>query len=630
MKSFLLALILCLFSKVFAQETERVLTDAVKDYSTLQSDIEKMLKLKCPECDSIAANPSTHSFCSFKEFCEKPEIKKDEPILYKNEKGEKILNERYYNLRDDIRSCLRERYADEINGKREELALKLKTQYLQKMMAANKKLQQLISKYNQGNAVAKVSGKILNMSIEAGLNGEDFGWEKKGTSAVDLAAIISVAEKDLKLSLVPEIKKTLAEIQYLKYNQTYEDEVNEMDRALIPEIVPADPFFDWKKLKEAKSAGGQAALLENRKKLAEKTQQAYGVFQETQEEILSYLESKKNKANAAMIERAKEKVKTISFNPPRITETLEKHCQGPNAFYSAKTHSFTICPQMLNFPKMALVETIAHEVAHSIDSCNLSQVFLQKKGPSIAEEAPFEIELKTTGVSKNYTTSFYGTDSNPKNVIQEAMKYKDHPFSSTMSCLKNPKSVGVQTINVDEVKMEVKKALEEMKKKTNGSEKNNTDISYLSFLNEHAEDYFDYMEGCSFGSEGNKGMLRSQMQEAFADKISSEIVAGKLKGLSKQEAEKSILEIGLSYGKTCPNYAPAEKKLIDFAQKEGCPRFFANRSLQDKILRGMDLTDPQFDEHPETNVRLDRNLLAHPAIRKSLNCPQNKGVIYCE
>ncbi len=630
MKSFLLTALICFSFKVFAQETERALSDAVKDYSTLQSDIEKMLKLKCPECEALSGSTTSRPLCSIKDFCEKPEIKKDDPVIYTNESGEKILNDRYYNLRDEVRSCLREKFSDEIAVKREEMMEKLKTQHLQKMMAANKKLLQLMSRYNQGNAVAKVSGKILNMSIEAGLYGDELGWDKKGTTPASLTSIISQAEKELKMTLVPEIKKTLVEIQYLKYNPTYEQEVEAMDRALIPEVTPADPFYDWKKLTDAKAAGSQAKLLENQKKLTEKSQQAYDLFQETRSDILTYLDSKKTRSNAAMIERAKEKVKSISFNPPRLTDTLEKHCQGPNAFYSAKTHSFTICPQMLNFPKIALIETISHEVAHSIDSCNLSQVFIQKKGPSIAEEAPFEIELKTTGPQKNFTSALYGSDYNPSSVLQGPMKYKDHPFSSTMSCLKNPKSVGAKTISVGEVTKEAKAALIALKAKTKGTEKNNTDVSYLQFLNDHGREYFEYLEGCSFNSDGPKGMLRSQMQEAFADKISSEIVAVKLKGKSKTEAEKAILEIGLSYSKMCPNYAPAEKKLIDFAEKEGCKNFFANRTMQEKILRGMDLTDPEFDEHPETSVRLDRNLLAHPDIRKSLQCSANKGVMYCE
>jgi len=630
MKSFLLTVFICFSFKVFAQETERALSDAVRDYSTLQSDIEKMLKLKCPECDAISAESGSRPFCSVKEFCEKPEIKKDDPLIYSNEIGERVLNDRYYNLRDDIRSCLREKYADEINAKREEMTQKLGTQHLQKMMSANKKLQQLMSKYNQGNAVSKVSAEILNLSIEAGLNGENLGWDTKGTPREDLVKLISTAEKKLKLTLVPEIRKTLAEIQFIKYNPTYEEEVNEMDRALIPEILPPDPFYDWKKLTDSKSAGGQAALLENRKKLIEKSESAFQVFQETRADILNYLESKKTKTNAAMIERAKEKVRTISFAPPRLTATLEKHCQGPNAFYSTKTHSFTICPQMLNFPKMALVETIAHEIAHSFDSCNLSQIFVQKRGPTVAEEAPFEIELKSTELQKNYSTVFYGSESNPKNVVQPAMRYSDHPFSKTMSCLENPKSVGAKVIEVDEIKNRARAALEGMKKNTNGNEKNNADINYLSFLTEHAGDYFSYLEGCSFDSEGQNGLARSQMQEAFADKISSEIVASKLAGKSKLDSEKMILEIGLSYGKICPNVAPSEKKLIDFAEKEGCKNFFVHRTYQEKLLRGMDLIDPKFDEHPETRVRLERSLLAHPAVRKSLNCPANKGVQYCE
>lgn len=629
MKCFLLVLIL-LFGplSLFGEEGERALADAVRDYQNIQSDVEKMLRLKCPDCEAIT--PESAKFCSLKEFCQRPELNHDRPVLYKNDKGESVLNEYYYIIRNQVRSCLREKYTDEINLKKDELMTRLKTEHLKKILAANKKLGQLASRYSQGNALSRISSEILTMSVEAGLNQEDFPWEKQGTHRDDLALLITEAENRLKIKLVPEIKKTLVEIQYLKSNPAYGKELEELERTLIPDVVPADPFYDWAKLTDEKAAGSARALQENQKKLKDKSQDAYQLFVETREEMLLYLESKKTRKNADMIERAKEKVKTIRFNPPRLTETLGRVCQSPNAFYSAENHSFTICPQMMNFPRFSLMETIAHEIAHSIDSCNLSKAMMKKKGPSVVEDAPFEIELKTDAPPANYTLASYGEELKPANVVQNFMKYADHPFSETLSCLKDPRSVGAVSLNQNDIKKQIESAMENLQKNHGSDTGNNAQVRYLSHLKQNAEDFFSYAEGCSLEGKGSKNLLRSQMQESFSDKIAAEIVARKLKGKSRQAAEKAILEVTMGYAAPCPNDTDGEKALMKFAEKEGCKNFYSNKSYSERIFTGLAIMDPAFDTHAPTQVRIDRNLLAHPEVRKALSCPLDRGVKYCE
>lgn len=601
-----------------AEDSERTLGDALKDYSTLQAEIDHLLKIKMPECTPGIGNTSDKNpLCSLKSICERPELAHDGPVLYKNAAGETIFADNYYSTRSVLNTCLKDKFADEIAAKKDELLQKLGADHLKKILFANRKLSDLTQKYKQGSAIQKISSAILNMSIEAGLANDDFSWEKQATSRNDLLAIISKAEKKTKLKLNSEIKKTLVEIQYLKNNPDYIREAEKLNAQLIANVLPEDPFYDWSKLDDEK----------NRKLLTQKTQNAYDLFKETANEMTLYLASKKTKKNAAMIDRMLEKIKTIRFDPPRLTEMLTKHCAFPNAFYTPKTHSLTICPQMLNFPKAALMETLAHEMSHSIDSCNFSAKFFKSRGPMVTEDAPFDIDIKMDPSLGNFKTTYDDEGSGTK--VQDKVKLADHPFARTMSCLQKEKSVGAEGINAQAILKKVETALEDLRK-AGQDLPNNAQAVYLHHLKENGKEYFDYFGGCDLSNNGGDGLLRSQMQEAFADKMASEIVARKIAKQTKAEAEKTILEIAISYENICFKEGKTDKMLRDFAVKEGCNQFYENKSEEEKILSAVNMASPDADPHPKTNARIERNLLAQPQIRKTLSCGVDRGVKYCE
>ncbi|MDD4973586.1 MAG: hypothetical protein PHY93_04510 [Bacteriovorax sp.] len=627
MRIFLIFIYSVFISHRLLAQSEETLSDSVKSFQVLQKELDETMRLKTPDCLSGTGLDPIKSYCSVKDYCSMNEIHTDDPILYQNEKGEKVVNDGYYHLREDIRSCLKEKYADEIISKRDELTHKLGTLHLQKIIAANKKLNQLADKYNQGAKIQKISAEILNISLEIGISNSVSDWDKDRPSNIDLRSFLSLAEKRTKITLNPEIKKTLIEIQYLKKNPLYADEVDVVENTLIPEVKSQDPFFDWTLLTDEKAAGGKKALEQNRTRLIKKTQDAYNIFQETRQEILGYLESKKNEMNVEKIERIIERVKTIRFNPPRLTKTVENECKYPNAFYSPDDHSFTICPQMLDYPKIALMEVMAHEISHSYDSCTFSGKIFKNTGPSTVEEAPFDIIIKMDPVLGNYRNSLT-LNLKPKNKNQDIALYADNPFSKTLSCLQDPKSVGAQSIKPEEIKRKTQEQLAELTR-IGQNTPNNTKAKYLNFLNDHQKEYFDYFQGCDFSNNGDT-VARSQMQEAFADKMASEIVARKLKTLSKVEAEKSVLEIALSLGNICENDKAGATKLREFAIKEKCPDFYENLTTEMKVLKAMNIADPKFNSHPVSAIRIDRNLLAHPEIRKALKCPLDSGVKYCE
>lgn len=614
-----------------AASEKRTLTNAVSDYQALKKELDETLKnqTSCSTSPGMAIEQSA-SLCSIKNYCDSAEIKKDSPNLYQNAAGESIVNRLYYKARKNIEGCLKSKYQNEIALKRDEMTSSLKAQHLKKIMAANQKLITLTAKYGQGANLSRIRNEILTMSLETELNGDEVTAGSKN----DLLQILKTAEKRSKTTLKSDIENTLIEIDYLKKNPLYLAEVVKMEEALIPkDTIKKDLFNDFNLLKSAEAAGGEAALKANRDKYTQKVQAAYDLFLETQKEMLEYLEKQKNETNIESIERAKVRVQNIHFEVPRLTSSLEEECVYPNAYYKPSTHSFHLCPQNLNFPRSTLKETMAHELAHSIDPCNLSGEFFKDTAPEEVEEAPFDIEIKMAGVSPHYKNGLIEDPARakPESKIQGKMKYSDNPFSKTISCLQDPLSVGAIVVNPDDIKKKTedsKNILDHLGQ----NNPNNRAARSLQLISEKGPDYFDYFQGCNNDEQG--GVLgRSQIQEAFADKIASEIIASDFKKLNpsnSEEARKKMLEVIID-SDVCTNQGDSEMKLRAFAIKEKCEGYIETLNDEAKLLDGLkNYVAPAFDHHPDSSVRIERNLMAHPEIRKALNCKEETGVKYCE
>jgi hypothetical protein len=281
-------------------------------------------------------------------------------------------------------------------------------------------------------------------------------------------------------------------------------------------------------------------------------------------------------------------------------------------------------------PKISLVETIAHEIAHSFDSCRFSGMMVRSGLPQIVEEAPFEIEILMDLNPVNYENTLFGEDQDlsPKNIIQEKVKYADNPFLETLSCLQDSKSLGAKSIKREDLKSLANLKLSELKN-LGQSVENSKKAKALDYFFGHQQDYFDFFEGCN-QAENADTILRSQLEEAFAEKISSEIVARKLKLLSKNEAQTKVLELILSLGGVCIDESKENAKVKEMNILEKCPHYFENMTEEKKVLLAVSLIDPRFDTHPGQTKVIENILLAHPEIRKVLNCPKNEGIKYCE
>ncbi|MDO9181693.1 MAG: hypothetical protein Q7U04_04755, partial [Bacteriovorax sp.] len=369
----------------------------------------------------------------------------------------------------------------------------------------------------------------------------------------------------------------------------------------------------------------------NRAVFNKKTQEVYNVFQETQQEMIKYLEKKKKETNVDKIERIIERVKTIKFTPPRLTDQLKKDCDSPNAYYTEKTHSFFICPQWLELPKMSLIETIAHEMSHSFDSCSYSGKLYKNKDREEINEAPFENDINMQPVKGNYIVTQL---DNPgwlkvENQIQNQIPYQDNPFIQTLSCLQDPLSVGAKIVNKQDIKIKTQKALEELTRLGQNSP-NNVKANYLNYLDKNQDKYFEFNEGCNNSRDDEDTQARGQLREAFADKMASEVIAQKIKLLPRPQAQQAILEVILGFGDICKNPGSDTLKLKQFAIAEKCPDYFENKYNEKRLIDAINIVDPLLDNHSEDELRIGRIHLAQPEIRKALNCPADPGVKYCE
>jgi hypothetical protein len=120
----------------------------------------------------------------------------------------------------------------------------------------------------------------------------------------------------------------------------------------------------------------------------------------------------------------------------------------------------------------------------------------------------------------------------------------------------------------------------------------------------------------------------SQMQEAFADWVSGQVMSQKIKETSDDKKKNQL----------------AFETVASFAVMNGCENFQGEFSAQVLKLTkeagctpeqsdfAKDLADmsTHHDVHPEDEDRVTRIFMANPEIQKSLGCGQKSGVKNCE
>lgn len=354
-----------------------------------------------------------------------------------------------------------------------------------------------------------------------------------------------------------------------------------------PLAINSDPFAFPEQLLNEIAAGSKANLEKNREKYQQAILRSQAIFAKTRERVLKTLEKKRTSENSTQIENMIARIKTVTLASASLENGTNglaaSGCEMPNAVYMNLRHDITVCPQLLNLPEPTLIATLAHELGHAIDPCNTSFSFSQNQNGNYHVDTPESM----------------GGSSKPGPFEIPSIKPDNLAYNSVISCLEKPDSMGIKLPNKEDVIERLATHFPQNK-------------NLPDFVNAH----YDEFKNCLLVRGDTK------IQEAFADWMSSQVIADQLSEIQDSEKAKKIaFESQLIFlGIDCPRIKKKTLETMDKAAthiSEQCTQF---RSLNQAISQ--DIQDPS---HPKSEDRVNRIYFPKQEIQKALGC---KGESY--
>ncbi len=408
--------------------------------------------------------------------------------------------------------------------------------------------------------------------------------------------------------------------------------------------VNSDPFLDTDRLVDEKAAGSASALADNRAEYQAQATRAYGLFQHAKDGIKAMLLARRTKENAAAIDNMISRISTITMSPVKVEEGFDPEypCPAPNAFYDPMTHSFKVCPQLLEMPDVALKTIITHELAHSIDPCDLSGPLLSVTGD--AQGAPPSPVAPTVGSGEFapslpdqghavYAEDVVGNASQVlapeyKNIstriVEPAIGLDHNPFSKLVSCLASSSSVGARMPDQRSLKRQLDSAIEKVRQ-TGATPETSPQLARLLDAKRNLPALIHSHGACAFlaGKDG-----KTQAQEAFADWVAGEVVGGDLaRAPESVRSEGAFESVSFFLGMSCPGpKSRTDAAVSKFLSQNGCASQGATVATLSSIQDAQAING---DEHPWDTTRVDRLFLANPAYRHALGCGRSEAK-HCE
>jgi hypothetical protein len=594
--------------------------DAVHDFNLLQKEISLIFDQSKNYCQLNSLINADKSNCEVQSFCKKFEEQLNSPILFKSNDNI-ILNEAFVRENKLLQQCYKEKYKDDIEAKVEEFKAKRKNDYLKKVFDLNQKLKKVLATNNENNKFAKINQEILDFRLTEQMNASE---------SLPLSELIKIVEKKLKVKLSPEALKLTLELDSLTSSPKYESESKLFERSLFKEFDLPNIFYDFENFTNPDVVGGEKQLLKNQDLYNQKAQKVHTQFLEAKKAMIEYLEKKKNSKNQEMIKRAIDRVSLIKFRIPVLSESLVKTCEFPNAFYAAKNNTITVCPQWFNLPPMNLFEILSHEVAHSIDACNLqAPLKIKRTKADEVELGAFELNLNLESLNQSEVNPTKIENSDLDFNDQKCTTLESHPFSKSITCLQSADSISAKSPDLKKLKENINNEIKRLRS-LGGDLSKNESYKYLIDASSNFEKYQSMYGLCD--TNLSKGL--SQVQESFADKLSAELIVQKVSKMNKAEAKEELDKIVISFmnddmDRICP-VGKMRTKMQETGKKLGCTYFYDQKTMSEKTEIGLIMGDKiGNDSHPETSDRIEKILFAHPEIRKIMGCSKS-GAKYCE
>lgn len=638
MKTCLLFLICTLsFNISFAQGigvplTRQVDQETINLLETLQKDIKTT-----PNTTQMDCITNTGEKCDFMLMCNKFRPNRNSKALYKNPDGQIIPNYKLLYLQDTVDQC-----KNSISASTTSTAYNPYSE-MQKIYSKNRKafLNSVQAHREEANMI-KIEQAMLDASLEATTNSNENSWF---VSKIQAEKNITDAEKRAGIKLSDESKK--------KWIELFEQPASTYNPSAQTNVSSSDnPFIKTELLTNAMLAGSKEKVKEYQAEFQKETNRSFEIFTDTKSQLIAVLNKRKDGKNNSEIDNMIYRINKIRMNQPMTSPAMMNMspCSSPNAFYDPISHSFTLCPQLLQMPSATIQSIIAHELGHSIDPCTATYPLESIEGtpkqnpysdylnaqkdqqntnensafltfnPTLPDQGSEKLSAYDVNLLKDYLS--FQFDNLSFKEKQQSVELKKNPFSSVVKCLQDNRSVGARMGDIKGAKSAIFKKISDLQQ--SGASDSDPKIKELKQTLDRIDAVYADKIACSFmGSQGG----HSQMQEAFSDWIASEVIANKIKTApNKQIGQQIAFEAnGFFAAVDCKSYdLDIAEKAKSTLEKAGC-LFRGSNFAND--MQNMQLSD---DPHPEGYNRINKIFMANPTTASALSCEKKFGVKYCE
>ena len=365
-----------------------------------------------------------------------------------------------------------------------------------------------------------------------------------------------------------------------------------------------------------------------------------GLIEYVRSEIVDQILDGRKEETIASEEKALiKKIRSIQYiNPTDPSASKSSECQGVlgNAFYQPINHSFTLCPNIVNYPDANLVQIIAHEFTHSIDPCSAQSGLYKINHDRLAKVNSL---LTDPGKRAEFQIKHPGSQNLLSHI--EALPPKIERTNNDLAEIKGDPTPAKWLVDQGILKLEASGhsmthyPFQKQYQCLLGSDKEfyrmtPSEIEAISnavIANRTATNSKDYdapsdrrnlhealkvRPECAL-REVAKGQRNVQDQEVLADWMSAKVLGAYLKIHPPKSELERVSSISFFAATACYEAKSTEKTQRELAS--GSPKL---QILE--AARGLSMRDE--DSHPPTLQRMNANILKEPNIRKFLGCPK--------
>ncbi len=333
----------------------------------------------------------------------------------------------------------------------------------------------------------------------------------------------------------------------------------------------------------------EAKVMQNHKELNAKIKEIFP-------QLVDLISAKmaKNIQDPQLRKNLQDKLSALEFKGVDCTQGVNDNLADvfvPNAFYHMVGQNIRYCAGMndLNTSEFSLAHVMAHEIAHSIDPCNIAlgptdYAFKYKKIPDQRASKDNVMPYNPYGGSNTYPTISQlgppGQMGQPSSQTQTVIdpNQLQNPYNTLMACLRSSASIAAQP---------------EKKQSKEDASQSNTDGRYHNRSNK------------TNASKKSKSLIEEtpfcdddQIGEAVADWYAFEILPEFIQ-------------------KRYPNLTKEQYKI-------GYSNVFRSADCKDDVRK-----EGVHASHPTTRDRIDKLLMSQPIIRKQIGCNEASEYHHC-